>query len=186
MSTPTPKLKRIEIVSFGYKFGAPPPANLVFDVRFIENPFWHEELRPLTGRDALVQEFLMAQPETVEFLADLERQVRRALAGYLKNGNNHEVVRIAIGCTGGRHRSQFLAIKCFLIASQAAHALELDGSQVVLIHRDRGRDEHGAGSELRERGLAVLFSPAMVDGNLVRLEVAPDAIADVRVRQAVS
>lgn len=186
MSTQSSRIARIEVVSFGFKHGPAPAANLVFDVRFIPNPFWQEHLRPLSGRDLPVQEYLMAQPETVEFIADLEGQVRRALTGYLKHGNNHEVVRIAIGCTGGKHRSQFLAGKCFLIASQVAHDIGLDGSQVVLIHRDRDRDNAHCGSELRQSAVSVLDGAAMQDGNLVAMEAFPDAIVDVRVRRAVS
>jgi RNase adapter protein RapZ len=93
----------VTIVSFGYKEGTPPIANLVFDVRFLKNPFWVEELRPLTGRDDAVQKYVLSQPLALEFLSAVMHMLD-ALLPSLREQNINDFA-IAFGCTGGQHRS---------------------------------------------------------------------------------
>jgi UPF0042 nucleotide-binding protein len=102
-----PPALSVTIMSFGYKEGAPPLANLVFDVRFLKNPYWVEELRPLTGLDPAVQDYVLGQMLANEFLdsvmAMLEKLLPRLIE--LQIGD----FAIAFGCTGGQHRSATLA-----------------------------------------------------------------------------
>ncbi len=93
----------LTILSFGFKYGIPSDADLVFDVRFLPNPYYLEELRPKTGNDPEIQQFVMKSPEAGEFLDKLEDMVRFLIPNYIKEGKNRLV--IAIGCTGGKHRS---------------------------------------------------------------------------------
>ncbi len=93
----------LTILSFGFKYGIPADADLVFDVRFLPNPYYLEELRPKTGNDPEIQQFVMNSPEAGEFLDKLEDMVRFLIPNYIKEGKNRLV--IAIGCTGGKHRS---------------------------------------------------------------------------------
>lgn len=91
------------MVSFGYKHGLPADADLVFDVRFLPNPFYVEDLRPLTGRDEPVAEYVLRHPATQEFLDHLGRFLTFALPWYEREGKSY--LTVALGCTGGRHRS---------------------------------------------------------------------------------
>ena len=97
-----PKLT-ISVVSFGFKHGIPIDADLVFDVRFLPNPYYLEELRPKTGDDQDVRDYVMDSDVSREFLTKLEDIIDFLIPQYIKEGKNHLV--IAIGCTGGRHRS---------------------------------------------------------------------------------
>lgn len=97
----------INIVSFGFKHGIPVDADLVFDVRFLPNPYYIEELKPLTGNDCRVQDYVMSSHEAEEFLGKLEDMLDFLIPGYVKEGK-HQLV-IGIGCTGGQHRSVTLA-----------------------------------------------------------------------------
>jgi UPF0042 nucleotide-binding protein len=97
----------VSIMSFGFKNGIPADADLVFDVRFLPNPFYVEELKALTGNDKGVQDFVMSSPEAGEFLDKLEDMLLFLIPQYIKEGKNQLVV--AIGCTGGKHRSVTLA-----------------------------------------------------------------------------
>jgi UPF0042 nucleotide-binding protein len=118
------------IVSFGYKHGLPIDVDLVFDCRFLPNPHWVDELRPLTGSDARVRDYVLAQPETAPFLAELERLFALLLPAYVREGKSY--LSIGIGCTGGRHRS-------VVIASELAKLLESHGVAPRVHHRDVGR-----------------------------------------------
>ncbi|MBR5377321.1 MAG: RNase adapter RapZ [Lachnospiraceae bacterium] len=97
----------ITILSFGYKYGIPHDADLVFDVRFLPNPYYIDELRPHTGNDKEVRDFLMGFPEADAFLLKLEDMLNFLIPNYITEGKNQLVV--AIGCTGGKHRSVTLA-----------------------------------------------------------------------------
>ncbi len=97
----------VSVTSFGFKYGIPTDADLVFDVRFLPNPYYVEELRGQTGNDAPVQEFVKSYPQTGEFLQKLEDMISFLIPYYVQEGKNQLV--IAIGCTGGRHRSVTLA-----------------------------------------------------------------------------
>ena len=97
----------VNVVSFGFKHGIPADADLVFDVRFLPNPFYIDELKYLTGNDKPVQDYVMSYPEANQFLDKLEDMLRFLLPGYVNEGKYQLVV--AIGCTGGQHRSVTLA-----------------------------------------------------------------------------
>lgn len=96
----------VTIMSFGYKEGAPPAANMVFDVRFLKNPFWVEELRPLTGRDQPVQDYVLQQQMAVDFLKSIVHMLDQLLPKLCDLDISE--FSIAFGCTGGQHRSATL------------------------------------------------------------------------------
>lgn len=93
----------ISVTSFGFKYGIPMEADLVFDVRFLPNPFYVDELRPMCGLDAPVRDYIFRYQETAEFMGHLERLMEFLLPRYVEEGKSALV--IAVGCTGGRHRS---------------------------------------------------------------------------------
>ncbi|MBR4027762.1 MAG: RNase adapter RapZ [Lachnospiraceae bacterium] len=97
----------ITILSFGFKYGIPSDSDLVMDVRFLPNPFYFQELRPKTGNDKEIQEFVMKYPEANEFIDKLEDMVKFLIPHYISEGKNQLV--ISVGCTGGKHRSVTLA-----------------------------------------------------------------------------
>lgn len=97
----------VTVLSFGFKYGIPSDADLVFDVRFLPNPYYIEELRPLTGNDKKIQDFVMSTDTAKEFLERIDGLIQFLLPNYVKEGKNSLV--IAIGCTGGKHRSVTLA-----------------------------------------------------------------------------
>jgi len=112
--------------SFAFKFGVPLDADLVFDVRTLPNPHYDEKLRPLTGRDQPVQDFLLAQPDAVDLLADIRGFVERWLPAVKKD--NRGYLTVAIGCTGGQHRS------VYFVERLAAHFRTTE--HVLLRHRE--------------------------------------------------
>ncbi|MEJ1155338.1 RNase adapter RapZ [Microbacterium marmarense] len=97
----------VTILSFGFKYGMPPDADMVADMRFLPNPFWTESLRSLTGKDETVREFVMAQTGAEEFIDAYAQALHPVLDGYQRENKRHSVV--AIGCTGGKHRSVVMA-----------------------------------------------------------------------------
>ena len=115
------------IVSFGYKHGLPLDVDLVFDCRFLPNPHWVESLRPLPGTDVRVKRYVMKQPETELFLAELERLFALLLPAYVKEGKAY--LSIGVGCTGGHHRS-------VVLAEELAKILERLGFGANVHHRD--------------------------------------------------
>ena len=94
-------------MSFGYSNGLPRDVDLVFDCRFIPNPFWDETLRPLSGLDPRVAEFVLTQEEAERFLADVTAMLAWQIPAFAKEGKSY--LSIAVGCTGGRHRSVAMA-----------------------------------------------------------------------------
>jgi UPF0042 nucleotide-binding protein len=118
---------QVSIVSFGYKHGLPLDVDLVFDCRFLPNPHWIEELRPLDGRDAPVRDYVLGQPDTQAFLEELRRLFELTLPAYEREGKSY--LSIAVGCTGGRHRS-------VAIAEQLGQVLVGLGSDPSVRHRD--------------------------------------------------
>jgi UPF0042 nucleotide-binding protein len=98
---------QVSVVSFGYKHGLPLDVDLVFDCRFLPNPHWVDELRPLDGRDAPVRDYVLGQPDTQAFLDELVRLFRLTLPAYEREGKSY--LSIGVGCTGGRHRSVAVA-----------------------------------------------------------------------------
>jgi UPF0042 nucleotide-binding protein len=121
---------RTSVVSFGYQHGIPLDVDLVFDCRFLPNPLWVDELRPLTGLDEPVREYVMAQTETKEFLARLDELFSLVLPGYVKEGKTY--LSVAMGCTGGRHRS-------VVLAEEVGRAMAAHGFSPVVHHRDLAR-----------------------------------------------
>lgn len=117
----------ISIISFGYKYGLPLDADLVFDVRFLPNPFYVASLKDHTGLEKSVRDYVLKWPETSVFIAKIEDLLNFLIPGYVKEGKNELV--IAIGCTGGMHRSVTIAeiIKEYLMAK---------GYKVIIEHRD--------------------------------------------------
>ena len=122
---------RLNIVSFGFKYGLPVDADLVADCRFLPNPHWLPALAPLTGEDREVSEYVMSQPGAAEFLDAYVRAVRVTLEGYQREGKHF--VMLAVGCTGGKHRS-------VVIAQQIAARLGDSWPAVRVVHRDLGRE----------------------------------------------
>jgi UPF0042 nucleotide-binding protein len=121
----------VTVSSFGFKYDLPPESDLVFDVRFLPNPFHIAELRALSGLEEDVAEFIKRWPQTQEFLSKLKDLVGFLVPQYTEEGRG--AVNIAIGCTGGRHRSVMTA-KCL------ADDLRERGYSVILTHRDIDRD----------------------------------------------
>lgn len=120
----------ITVMSFGFKYGLPLDADTVFDVRFLPNPYYDQKLRTMTGEDELVAQYVMRTPAAVAFQRKLSDLLLFLLPYYVAEGKSHFVV--AIGCTGGRHRSVALANNlCSVIAEQ--------GYQVSVKHRDSKR-----------------------------------------------
>ena len=101
------KSMMITILSFGFKYGIPSDSDMVMDVRFLPNPYYDVELRPKTGNDKEIQDFVMKYPEATEFIDKLEDLVEFLVPQYISEGKNQLV--ISIGCTGGKHRSVTLA-----------------------------------------------------------------------------
>lgn len=122
----------LTVMSFGFKYGLPTDVDMVADARFLPNPFWNPELRPHTGLDPEVSEFVLAQEGAREFIDGYAAAIRPVLAGYQRENKRHAT--IAIGCTGGKHRSVAMAREL------AALVQEFPGVAVSLKHRDLGRE----------------------------------------------
>lgn len=123
------QMVRIAILSFGFKNGLPIDADLVFDVRFLPNPYWVPDLRPMTGLSEPVSSYVLAQPGALEFLDQLEALMATMAPGYVREGKRQ--LTIAVGCTGGKHRSTAMS-------EELAQRLSSAGYHVGVIHRDLG------------------------------------------------
>ncbi|CAB4869648.1 unannotated protein [freshwater metagenome] len=122
---------RATVMSFGFKYGIPVDADFVVDVRFLPNPHWDEQLRPLSGLDASVSDFVVDQPLAREFLDAYSQLLKTVSEGYIREGKRY--VTVAVGCTGGKHRSVAMA------EHLAARLVQSDVETLVL-HRDLGRE----------------------------------------------
>jgi len=122
---------QVTILSFGFKYGIPIDADFVFDVRFLANPFWEEDLKNLTGLDKQVQDFVLKQDGANQFSQSIFDLVDVTKSGYLREGKKY--VTVAVGCTGGKHRS-------VTIAEQVSQKLQSDGNKVRVVHRDLGKE----------------------------------------------
>ena len=123
---------QVTVLSFGFKYGLPSDADAVADARFLPNPFWQESLRPFTGEDASVSEYVLEQEGAEEFIASYVAALKPVLAGYLRE--NKRYATIAVGCTGGKHRS---------VAVSRRIAVELEKLPDVAVsikHRDLGKE----------------------------------------------
>ncbi len=122
---------RATVMSFGFKYGIPVDADLVADMRFLPNPFWVPELREHTGRDGDVSDYVTKHPEAREFLDRYTELLNLVADGYLREGKQY--VTIAIGCTGGKHRS-------VAMTEHLAARLVKEGMETLVVHRDLGRE----------------------------------------------
>lgn len=122
----------VTVLSFGFKYGIPTDADLVFDVRFLPNPYYYEELRPQSGLDKEVSDFVLSHKEAGQFLDKLEDMLTFLIPNYISEGKNQLVV--AIGCTGGKHRSITLAKALY------DRMCKYDDYGFKLEHRDFGKD----------------------------------------------
>lgn len=123
---------RVTVLSFGYKYGLPMDADLVMDVRFLPNPFWIPELREHTGLDGEVRNYVLSQEGAEEFLDRYHQLLRLIGAGYKREGKRY--LTLAVGCTGGKHRSVALSVEL------AQRLSKEDGMAVKVVHRDLGRE----------------------------------------------
>jgi len=121
---------RVALISFGFKHGVPRVVDLLFDVRFLPNPFWVMELRPLTGRDEPVRRMVMSYPDTAEFLSRTEGLLEFLLPRYEAEGKSY--LTIGVGCTGGRHRA-------VVVAEELGRWLAEREVEVTVRHRDAER-----------------------------------------------
>jgi UPF0042 nucleotide-binding protein len=128
---PSPHGIRVSVLSFGFKYGIPVDADMVGDVRFLPNPFWVPELRDQTGCDAEVSDYVLSRQGALEMLDHYSGLVSLVADGYVREGKRY--VTIGLGCTGGKHRS-------VAMAQRLADMLADNGYQVVVQHRDLGRE----------------------------------------------
>jgi RNase adapter protein RapZ len=122
---------RATVVSFGFKYGIPVDADLVVDMRFLPNPHWVPELRPHTGLDQAVRDYVMGHPDAKPFLDRYEDLLKSLAAGFLREGKRY--ITVAVGCTGGKHRS-------IAMAEALADRLRGNGVPTLVTHRDLGRE----------------------------------------------
>ncbi|WP_431709516.1 RNase adapter RapZ [Glutamicibacter uratoxydans] len=127
-----PVVLRLNVMSFGFKYGLPTDANYVADVRFIPNPHWVPELRPKTGQDPEVSEYVLGNPGTEEFISHYLRALEPVFEGYRRE--NKHYATLAVGCTGGKHRSVATAIEL------GRRLAQLPNVRVKVTHRDLGRE----------------------------------------------
>jgi UPF0042 nucleotide-binding protein len=126
----------ITVISFGFKYGIPIESDLVFDVRFIPNPYYIESMKHQTGKNDEVKRYVLDMPETKEFLSKLNSMLDFLIPNYIKEGKSQLV--IGIGCTGGRHRS-------VAIADELCRCLTEKHQRVIAEHRDIEKDGRSAG-----------------------------------------
>jgi UPF0042 nucleotide-binding protein len=119
------------VVSFGYKYGIPVDADNVFDMRFLPNPHWVAELRPQSGLDRPVSDYVLGQPAAKEFLDRVDALLESVYDGFLRERKHY--LNVAIGCTGGKHRS-------VAMAEAVAERMRRRGVETVVVHRDLGRE----------------------------------------------
>jgi UPF0042 nucleotide-binding protein len=122
---------RVIVLSFGFKYGLPVDADLVADLRFLPNPYWVPELRPHTGKDPVVADYVLGQPRAEQFLASYTDVLRTVLPGYVAEGKRFATV--AVGCTGGKHRS-------VAMTEELTKILLAEGFSARSVHRDLGRE----------------------------------------------
>ncbi|MEG9225854.1 RNase adapter RapZ [Aeromicrobium sp. Sec7.5] len=122
---------RASVMSFGFKYGIPIDADMVADMRFLPNPYWDPELRPMSGLDAPVRDYVRSQPRAEEFLDQYEDLISLLTDGFLHEDKHF--LTLAIGCTGGRHRS-------VAMSEAFAERLRAHGVSTLVVHRDLGRE----------------------------------------------
>ncbi|WP_298749530.1 RNase adapter RapZ [uncultured Serinicoccus sp.] len=125
---------RLAVMAFGFKYGIPLDADVVLDLRFLPNPYWVPELRPHTGKEAAVRDFVLGSDLAQSFVEHAAQMLRTAMQGYLAEGRRY--VTVAVGCTGGKHRSVATAEEL----TRRLADLEESGVQLSTFHRDLGRE----------------------------------------------
>ena len=118
---------RSSILSFGFKYGVPTDVDLMFDCRFLPNPYWDETLRTHSGLEASVRDYVLSRPETTDFLNHLDGLLSMLIPAYIREGKSY--LTVAMGCTGGRHRS-------VVLAEELATRLDAHGMPTTVFHRD--------------------------------------------------
>lgn len=126
------QLMEVHVFSFGFKYGMPEEADIIIDVRFLPNPYWDPQMRPLTGRDPMVRDFVIDHPQTKAFLERWYALLDTVMPGYVGEGKSR--LSVGVGCSGGQHRS-------VAIADQTALHLSKEGYHVLTSHRDLARAE---------------------------------------------
>ena len=124
----------LTFLSFGFKHGTPMDADLVFDARFLGNPYYDPALRPLTGRDAHVKAFLQSDLNVGHFIDDIAGFIMRWLPAFVRD--NRSALTVAIGCTGGQHRSVFIAEELAIRFGNTEPSNTQQNQQVLIRHRD--------------------------------------------------
>ncbi|MBK1810350.1 RNase adapter RapZ [Clostridium sp. YIM B02505] len=137
--TTTERPLSITVVSFGFKYGIPMDSDLVFDVRFLPNPFYIPELKPFSGNDEPVKNYVLEKVETKDFMLKIEDMLKFLIPNYAKEGKRQLIV--SIGCTGGRHRS-------VAIANAICETLNSDGFKASIEHRDVNEDVNRGAKKL--------------------------------------
>lgn len=122
---------QVSVVTFGYKYGLPMDADLVFDTRFLPNPHWQEDLRPLPGTDARVRDYVLSHEEAKGYLDRIEDMLEFLVPAFVGEGKHY--LTIGVGCTGGRHRS-------VVFGEEIARFLREDGYSAAVHHRDLERE----------------------------------------------
>ena len=122
----------VQVFSFGFKYGPPAEADIVLDMRCLPNPYYIEELRPMTGMEAAVQEYVMSSPDAVEYLERIKALLEHIIPLYQKEGRRQLI--IGIGCTGGKHRS------VTMVNRLTAALGEMTDCPILIYHRDMGRE----------------------------------------------
>ena len=122
---------RATVMSFGFKYGLPVDADLVVDCRFLPNPHWEPELRPYTGKEQVIKDYVLGQPDAAPFLEKYGDLLELLTTGYVHEGKRY--LTLAVGCTGGKHRS-------VVMAEELATRLATTGADVRVVHRDLGRE----------------------------------------------
>ncbi len=128
----TPTALQVTIQSFGFKYGVPLDADMVFDLRFLPNPHWVPELREYTGQDAVVSEYVLSQPGADDYLRTCYHLIDLTTNGYRQEGKRY--MTVAVGCTGGKHRSVAMAEALGELLGDSDHDV------VRVVHRDLGRE----------------------------------------------
>jgi RNase adapter protein RapZ len=128
---PGPARVRVSVLSFGFKYGIPVDADMVADVRFLPNPYWVPDLREQTGKDTEVSDYVLSREGALDVLGHYAAIVNLVADGYVREGKRY--LTIGMGCTGGKHRS-------VAMVERLAHTLREQGHQVVVQHRDLGRE----------------------------------------------
>jgi len=121
---------QVTVQSFGFKHGMPIDADMLFDTRFLPNPHWEPDLRPLPGTDERVRDYVLGQPDAGEYLGRIEDMLAFLLPGFVREGKHY--LTVAIGCTGGHHRS-------VVFAEELARFIRENGYSCALLHRDLDR-----------------------------------------------